>query len=326
VAAYAAELAQRDRVPEFRMRVGLNSGLVVAGPVRADQHVEYLAVGDTVNLAARMEQNAPAGGILITHDTFRLAREIFEVQPQPPLKVKGHAEPVQTYLVLSGRPQAFQTAGRGVEGIEVPMVGRDAELNQLQAIFQAAAEQRERRMVTVVGDAGVGKSRLLYEFERWLGLHPASPDTFKGRATAMAQLVPYGLVRELFARRFDLLDSDSAAVVRDKLEQGITAYLGTDGAGTMKAHFVGHLLGFDFSDSPYLRGALGDARQLHDRARLCLADFFRAVAAQAPAVIFLEDLHWADDSSLDAISHLALTLADCPLLLVGAARTSGQAR
>ena len=317
---YAAMLAHDRGIQDFNVRVGINTGLVVVGEVGSDLRVEYTAMGDAINLAARMEQNAPPGGILITHDTYRLVRENFDVQPQPPLSVKGHAEPVQTYFVLRARPRAFRTTARGVEGVEVRMIGRDAELAQLQAFFQAVTEDRERQVVTVVGDAGVGKSRLLYEFERWLATHPTSPHTFKGRATAMTQLSPYGLVRDLFARRFTILESDSAADVRDKLEQGITATLGGDGAAPMKAHFVGHLLGFDFSDSPHLLGARSDPRQLRDRARSYLVDFFRGAAAQAPTVVFLEDLHWADDSSLDAINHLALTLVGSPLLFVGAAR------
>ena len=320
IQSYAARLTHERGIADFNVRVGINTGLVVVGEIGSDLRVEYTAMGDAINLAARMEQNAPPGGILITHGTYRLVREVFDVQPQPPLSVKGHAEPVRTYLVLRARPRAFRSASRGVEGVEVRMIGRDAELAQLQTIFQAVAEASQPQVVTLVGDAGVGKSRLLHEFERGLERCPASLDTLKGRATAMAQFAPFGLLRDLFARRFTVLESDSAAVVRDKLESGITAVLRTDSAGPMKAHFVGHLLGFDFSDSPHLRGALGDPRQLHDRARGYLADFFREAATFAPVVVFLEDLHWADDSSLDAINYLALTLVGCPLLFVCAVR------
>ncbi|NIU63665.1 MAG: guanylate cyclase, partial [Pseudomonas stutzeri] len=114
---YAERLEQERSISGFDVRVGINTGLVVVGEVGSDLRVEYTAMGDAVNLAARMEQNAPPGGILITHDTYRHVRGVFDVRPQEPLVVKGKAEPVQTYLVQQAKPRAFRKPMRGVEGI-----------------------------------------------------------------------------------------------------------------------------------------------------------------------------------------------------------------
>jgi len=218
-----AEVLERERgISGFNVRVGIHTGLVVVGEVGSDLRVEYTAMGDAVNLAARMEQHAPPGGILITHDTYRQVRGVFDVEPQEPLTVKGMAEPVHTCLVLRAKPRAFRKPLRGVEGIETRMVGRQAELKHLQDALYAAMEDGALQVATVVGEAGVGKSRLLHEFDLWSELLPERFYYFKGRAGQEMPNLPYGLMRDVFAFRFQIRDSDPPPVVREKMEQGIS--------------------------------------------------------------------------------------------------------
>jgi ABC-type oligopeptide transport system substrate-binding subunit/class 3 adenylate cyclase/tetratricopeptide (TPR) repeat protein len=319
-AKYAEKLEKERGIRTFGVRVGINTGLVVVGEVGSDLRVEYTAMGDAVNLAARMEQNAPPGGILITHDTYRHVRGVFDVLPQEPLRVKGKAEPVQTYLVQQAKPRAFRKPIRGVEGIETRMIGRDAEISRLQEAFHTAVEDRELQMVTIVGDAGVGKSRLLHEFDIWAELLPQQYFFFKGRARQETQSLPYSLIRDLLAFRFQIQDTDPLTAVREKLEQGIEAALQAGEESRMRAHFIGHLLGFELGHSSHLEGALDDPRQIRDRSLTYLADYFTALATRDTVLILLEDLHWADDSSLDALNHLALALTNQPVMIASAAR------
>ncbi len=184
----------------------------------------------------------------------------------------------------------------------------------------------------MVGEAGVGKTRLLWEFERWLDEVPqsAAPSAgrFHARANPELQGAPYALLRDLFVLRFNIQDSDPAQAVRANLEAGIGRVMGSDEQGQMKAHLIGQLLGFDFSASPWVQAVCDDARQLRDRALIYLEELLRAASggglpsaqAQGTAVVLLEDIHWADDSSLDAISHLATALAHHRLLIVCLAR------
>ena len=317
---YALRLERERGISGFNVRVGINTGLVVVGEVGSDYRVEYTAIGDAINLAARMEQNAPVGGILISHDTYRHIRGAFDVEPQALITVKGRSQPVQTYRVLAAKPRPFHLGYRGVEGVETRMIGREAELKALQDALIEVIQESACRMITVSGDPGVGKSRLLYEFESWAELRPERLRYFKGRARPEAQNRPYGVLNDLFSFRFQIQDSDLAEIARDKLEGGLCETLGNDETSQMKAHFIGQLLGFDFSLSPHLLPALHDAKQVAERALAYLADYFMAVATQAPVLILLEDLHWADDSSLDALNQLGGRLVSQPVLVIALAR------
>jgi ABC-type oligopeptide transport system substrate-binding subunit/class 3 adenylate cyclase/tetratricopeptide (TPR) repeat protein len=319
-AEYAEKLERERGIKGFNVRVGINTGLVVVGEVGSDLRVEYTAMGDAINLAARMEQNAPPGGILIPHDTYRHVRGVFDVVPQEPQRVKGKTEPVQTYLVQRAKPRAFRKPMRGVEGIETRMIGRQAELSRLQEAFYTAMEDRELQVFTITGDVGVGKSRLLHEFDIWAEVLAEQYYFFKGRARQQMQNLPYSLLRDLFAFRFQIQDTDPLPVVREKLEQGVHTALGAGEESRMRAHFIGHLVGFEFGPSSHLAGVLDDPKQIHDRALTYLADYFKAMATQLPVLILLEDLQWADDSSLDALNYLALALINQPVMIVSAAR------
>ena len=313
LAMQAAAGAFRDsqRVP-LAMRIGVNTGPVLLGQVGTT--AEFTAIGDTVNLASRLEHAAAVGSVLISHDTYRHVRGIFDILPREPLTVKGKAEPVQTYVVLRARPRAFRSSTRGVEGIETRMIGRERELGRLQNAYVEATTMSQTRLALVVGEAGVGKSRLLYEFETWLELWPETIQTFQGRATPNLQNVPYSLFRDLFAERFDILDSDSAAVALEKFRAGMAGVLSPE-----QADIVGYWLGFDFSASPAVGGLVGSTG-FGTVARAHLTRAFRALAAGAPVIILLEDIHWADDPSLDLAIHLATAIPEAPLLVLALAR------
>ena len=315
--AIRAALAMQVTLAEFKadheinMRIGLSTGPVLLGTVGTTG--EFSVIGDTVNLASQLEEAAATGGVLISHDTYRHVRGVFDVLEQEPIWVKGKARPVQTYVVERAKPRAFRLSIRGVAGIETRMIGRDAELLMLQNMFRDAIEDAVVRVVTIVGEAGVGKSRLLYEFEKWIELLPEQVWRFEGRAAPETQARPYGLIRRLFAHRFDILDSDSAAEVREKFRAGMAASLNPD-----QADLVGQLLGLDFSASPAVQSQLGH-ESFGEQATAHLTKYLQDVA-RAPTVMILEDIHWADDSSLDLIDYLVTVMPDSRLLVVCLAR------
>ncbi len=313
-AKYAKEIQERKGIEGFNVRVGINTGLVVVGELGSDLRVEYTAVGDAINLAARMEQNAPVGGVLISHDTYRHVRGVFDVEPQEPLVVKGHAQPVQTYLVQRAKPRAFRLETRGVEGVETRTIGREAELQILENAYLDAVQGSETRVAIVSGDAGVGKSRLLYEFTNWAELRPELFWLFKGRARAETRAISYSVFRDLFANRFEILESDSATTAVGKFRAGMAGLLEPD-----RADLVGHWAGFDFSASQAVRNLL-DSASFAQLARAYLLQYVRSLTGQQPMVIVLEDMHWADDSTLDLVDYIITEIPHARLLLLCLAR------
>ena len=208
---YGERLLRERGIDRFAVRAGINTGRVVVGSVGATAQAEYSAMGDAVNMAARMQTAAPPNGVLITHDTYRQIRGKFDVEPQQPVRVKGYSEPVQTYVVRRAKPLAFPLRDRGVEGVSTRMIGRDKELATLQRAWRRRAAASSARF-TVIGDAGIGKSRLLDEFVSWVDLRPEPANYWRGRCAWATQGAPYSLLRDLFARRFGIADTDTAGV------------------------------------------------------------------------------------------------------------------
>jgi len=302
-------------IEEFQARVGLDTGLVALG---AGIEAENTAMGPTVNLAARMEQTAPAGGLRISQATYRHVRGVFDVTEEPPLAVKGIAEPVQSYLVHRAKPRAFRVATRGIEGVETPMIGREAELARLQADFDAVIAERRLRAVSILAEAGIGKSRMLYELQNWLETHEQPFWLLLGRAHPHSRLQPYGLLRDLVAWRLQIDDSDSAELARRKLVGGLRAVLGSDA----QPELLGQLIGLDFSASPAVQAVAADARRLRDRAFDIGVEWLRRLSASdgSPIVLLLDDLHWADDGSLEFVRRLLHDAHAVPLFVVMLAR------
>jgi class 3 adenylate cyclase/tetratricopeptide (TPR) repeat protein len=315
VKLYAEEIERDYHLPGFTIRVGINTGQVLlGGGVEADNSV----MGMTVNLARRMEESAPVGGLRISHDTWRHVRGLFDASEQPPILVKGSDTPLRTYLVQRAKTRALRINIRGIEGIETRMVGRETELDRLKEAFATVCDERTLAAITVVGDAGLGKSRLMKEFLAWTQLQAQIVWLFQARANPESLGQPYGRMRELFTSSLQTLDSDPGPTARQKFLAGVTPFL----ASEVDAHVLGHLLGFDFSDSPHVSGILADAKQIRDRAFHYGAQYFRRVSQSDghPVLLVLDDLHWADEGSLDFVNHLIADSGDVPLLIVGLAR------
>ena len=212
---YRGQVRQRYGV-DFSVRVGINTGLVVVGAVGSDLRMEYSALGDAVNVAARMEQTAQPGTVQVAHDTYRLVSTLFEFEELGGIDVKGKAEPVTTYRVLGRKADASRV--RGIEGLQADMVGRQAELQSLQ---QALGDLKRGvgRVAFVVGEAGLGKTRLIAEARKPGGNLPKGAVSWiEAISLSYDANQAYGVVQRLIRRMGGPAYDDPVRVVKQKLE------------------------------------------------------------------------------------------------------------
>jgi class 3 adenylate cyclase/tetratricopeptide (TPR) repeat protein len=296
VEGYQEELGARGI--HFRIRQGLNTGLVVVGSIGSDLRMDYTAVGDTTNVAARMQQAAAPGQILIAEATHRLVADYFDARPVGPLAVKGKTEPIAAWEVTAARSPRTRVEIQAERGL-TPLVGRQRELNILLDGFERA-KSGHGQVVFIAGDPGIGKSRLLYELRRQLGEEAVWQE---GHCLSFGQSIAFHPLIDLLRRSFGIEDGDSETTAAAKIDAAVLS-LGEDLRTVLP--FVRSLLSVDPGDAAVLsmdpqqrRGEIFDAlRRLTARA-----------AQARPHVVVYEDLHWVDQATEE---YLLLTADSIP--------------
>jgi class 3 adenylate cyclase/tetratricopeptide (TPR) repeat protein len=288
--------------PALQLRAGIHTGLVVVGELGAETHKELTATGDAMNLAARLQSAAPPGGVLISHETYRYVRGVFDVTPQPPITVKGKSEPIRTYLVRRAKPRPFRSVVRGVAGVETRTVGREAESRALQAAYLDAYENKRTVWAQLVADPGLGKSRLLEDTREWIDLRPETVRLLRARAFAEDSRQPFALVRRMWFDRFQIAEDAPLAQAEARWVQQFNAFQGREEEEA--AHVLGLLVGLPFERSPHIGALRHDPAQVRGRGLVVSRTLLAALRAEMPVEMLLEDLHLADAASLDYFVEL----------------------
>jgi class 3 adenylate cyclase/tetratricopeptide (TPR) repeat protein len=306
-AALAGQAAVADlhSPEEVQLRAGIHTGLVVVGELGGAAHKEFTASGDTVNIAARLQSTAPPSGVLISHDTYRYVRGVFDLTPRLPLMVKGKSEPLQTYLVRRAKPRPFRSAVRGVAGVETRTIGREAEIQALQAAYLRAYQGHGTVWVQLLSDPGVGKSRLLTDLSDWMDLREETTRLLRARAFPDDANQPFALVRRMWFDRFQIAEDTLLEQAEAKWVQRFKEFYGQENCEEA-SHALGLLVGLPFENSPYIKAMRSDPTQVKGRALVVSSELIQAVRQEYPVIVLLEDLQWTDLASWEYLKEVFL--------------------
>jgi class 3 adenylate cyclase len=296
-----AAMDEADPRLDLKVRIAVNSGealvIVDARPALG----EAVVTGDVVNTAARLQTAAPVGGVLVGEETYRATRDAILYSPAEPVEAKGKEERVPAWVALR---EARSPGERSLGG---PLIGRDAELDVLRGTWERVAGERTSQLVTVIGPAGVGKTRLGVEFSAMVRERGGRSVT--GRVLPYRESTAYSALGFQLKQLCGIFETDTVEAAMQKLEAAVSTLLPPAEVPEVTRH-LGILLGLD------LQGTVADRESLFYSIRT----FIEAVAVDQPTMFVFEDLHWADEALLELVSLLAARLRDLPVLVLVLAR------
>ena len=292
---------------ELAVRGAVNTGEAMVTLNARPAEGEGMVAGDVVNTAARLQQHAPVGGIVVGEDTFRATRDVFEYEPLDAVTVKGKAKSLSLWRAKAPR----RRFGVDVEPIvQTPLIGRDDDLSLLQSMYTRMLRDASTQLVTVTGEPGVGKTRLAAEFRRWVDDRPEIVFWRQGRSLPYGEGITYWALGEMIKAQAGMLESDGQEEAAAKLAVAVDEVAEDVAEGDWLKATLGPLVG------------TGGAPASSDREESFTAwrRFVEGVAAQRPLVLVFEDLHWADDALLAFVEHLVDWSTSVPLLVLCTAR------
>jgi class 3 adenylate cyclase/tetratricopeptide (TPR) repeat protein len=301
------ELNEANPGLDLAVRIGISTGetLVVAGSAAA---AEGIVTGDVVNTAARLQEVAPIGGAIVSEATYRATRHLAEYHELEPVLVKGKADPLRLWRPIGLRSRFGADVDRQVR---TPFIGREDELEVVKRTFHRALREPSIQLVTIMGEPGVGKSRLVQEFFSHIDALPELVFRRHGRCLPYGEGITYWAIGQVVKAHAGILDSDPPETAAAKLDSVLEATLSGSGERDWIKARLGPLV-----------GVMPEERLSSDRSETHAAwrTFFEAVASVHPLILGFEDLHWADAPMLEFVEHLVGWSSDVPMLVLCTAR------
>ena len=295
------------------LHFGINTGLVLAGDIGAGLRREYSVMGDAVNLAARLEDVSERGQIFVGPHTYRLTSPIFEFETLEPIKLKGRTEAIPAYRVLGLKAKPGKVRGLAMKGISSPLVGREKEREKIQARLQQV-RNGQGGIVGVIGEAGLGKSRLVAE------LRTATTDVLwlEGDTLSFGQTISYWPFQQILRSWSGITEDDDANTMWFKLESHIRKLFGEETVDYLP--YLSSLLALEIRGEYAERVKHLDGDAMGKQIFLATRRFFERLARNQPTVLVFEDIHWMDASSEALLEHILPLVETVPLLFIGLSR------
>ena len=300
------EQIEREYGLDFNVRVGINTGPVVVGDVGSQEAGEYTAMGEAVNLAARMEQTAGPGVVQVSSNTYKLVSPLFDFESLGRIEVKGVSEPVQAYRVLSRKTEPGRL--RGIHGLAAPMIGREQEVATLSQVL-GDVRQGRGNIVCLMGDAGLGKSRMIEELRgQWSSGANGALTWLESRGISYDTTRPYTLFLQQLQQICGAGANDPLDVVVSKIAAGdiypelapalnrVVDVLMANGSGNGAAQLEGEAVKQELFDA--------------------MEELWRQLNSRGPAVMVLDDLHWSDPASVELLLHLFQLAEEASILFL----------
>jgi class 3 adenylate cyclase/tetratricopeptide (TPR) repeat protein len=302
------ELNEQHPGFDLSVRIGVNTGEAVVALDARPQEGEGMVTGDVVNTAARLEAAAPVGGIVVGEVTYRATKDLISYEPLDPVTAKGKAQPIQIWRVLEARSRY----GIDVEqGTRTPFVGRANEFALLTQTFARAVDERSVQLVTITGEPGVGKTRLLWEFRAHVDDRPELIYWRQGRCLPYGEGVTYWALGEMVKAQAGVLETDSPEEALAKLDTALVAVTRDEADRDWLLGRLAPLVGVEVREGQH------DDRE---EAFAAWLRFIESIAARGPLVLVFEDLHWADGPLVEFVEHLVEWSSGVPLFVVCSAR------
>jgi class 3 adenylate cyclase len=306
----------------LQLRMGIHTGLALTGKI--GPRGEYSVLGETVNIAKRMEECGQPGDLIVSEATYQVIRGAFQVKRLAPVQLLDTKALVNIFQILEELPQPTKLRYRSRGGLETILVGRSEEMDRLAEIFHNTQEKNIPHLALVTGDVGVGKSRLLFEFAGHLETENPLLTVMSSRALEQTARVPYYLWKELWSNRFEVNEDDPLDVSQKKIIDGVLTLWGRalgEVTAVEVAHFLGSLIGVVWEKSRYLDPYRNKPQDRVERAFALMGELLVRASQRGSVVLILDDLQWADPGSLKLLKYLwASKTRSLPLLFLTSAR------